>query len=63
MIKKFLNWLKQTFTPTRQKDEHIEFYEDMPKPDIPMHKEKELWSCDEHPKFKHRCPKCKGAPA
>jgi hypothetical protein len=39
MIKKFLNWLKKAITPHRQKDEHLEFYEDKVEPDVPMYVE------------------------
>ena len=28
MVNKIWNWIKQAITPHRQKDEHLEFYED-----------------------------------
>ena len=31
MINKIWNWIKQAVTPHRQKDEHLEFYEETPK--------------------------------
>ena len=31
-----------------KEDEHIEMYTE----------DKSEWYCDEHPKYKHRCPKC-----
>ena len=39
MIKKFLNWLKKAITQHRQKDEHLEFYEDQPESDVAMYVE------------------------
>ena len=41
MIKKFLNWIKGIFKPTRQEKEITKSF------------------CDEHNKYKHRCPKCR----
>ena len=29
MINKIWNWIKQAITPHRQKDEHLEFYEEV----------------------------------
>jgi len=43
MIKKILNWIKGVFKPTRQKQEQ----------------EITKGFCDEHNKYKHRCPKCR----
>ena len=39
MIKKIWNWIKKAITPHRQKDEHLEFYEDVPESDVPVYVE------------------------
>ena len=44
----FTKLLKKLFTPTRQKDEHLAFYEDIPEPEIAVFK------CTTHIKFKKR---------
>ena len=49
MIKFFLNWIKVAITPHRQKDEHLEFYENKKS------------HCDNCPKYKHRCSDCREA--
>jgi hypothetical protein len=49
MINKIWNWIKQAVTPHRQKDEHLQIYENKKS------------FCDEHPKYKHRCLKCQEA--
>ena len=38
-MNKIWNWIKKIITPHRQKDEHIEFYEDAPESDIPVYVE------------------------
>ncbi len=38
MINKIWNWIKQAIRPYRQKDEHLEFYEDVPEPSIKLEK-------------------------
>ena len=48
----FIKLLKKIFTPTGQKDEHLEFYEDIPKPEIPV------FRCSQHVRFKKSCPTC-----
>tara|TARA_R100001369_G_scaffold91436_2_gene132740 strand:- start:489 stop:665 length:177 start_codon:yes stop_codon:yes gene_type:complete len=50
----FIKLLKKLFTPTRQKDEHLSFYEDtaFAKPEIAVLK------CTTHIKFKKSCPIC-----
>ena len=61
MIKKIKNFIckllgiKQCACP--EEDEHIEYYTKTPEPEIPIYKE----HCDDCPKYKHRCPKCKEA--
>jgi hypothetical protein len=49
MIRFFLNWIKAAITPRRQKDEHLEFYEN------------KRSHCEKCPKYKHRCPDCREA--
>jgi len=49
MINFFLNWIKAAVTPRRQKDEHLEFYENKRN------------HCEKCPKYKHRCPDCREA--
>ena len=34
----FIKLLKKLFTPARQKDEHLAFYEDIPEPEITVFK-------------------------
>ena len=47
MIKKFLNWIKNIFKPQRQEiDAH----------EVILHPR---GFCNEHNKYKHRCPKCR----
>jgi hypothetical protein len=48
----FIKLLKKIFTPTKQKDEHLSFYEDMPEPEITVFK------CSQHVRFKKSCPTC-----
>ena len=38
-MKNIWNWIKNLFTPKKEKDEHLSLYEDMPESDIPMHVE------------------------
>ena len=39
MIKKFLNWIKNLYTPKEQMDPHEELYTVVPESDVPMHVE------------------------
>ena len=52
MINKIWNWIKQAITPHRQKDEHLEFYEDVPEPTIKVN------HCDTHTRFIKSCSAC-----
>ena len=47
MINKIWNWIKNIFKPEKQ-DPHMTLYEEVKK-----------GYCDEHSKYKHRCPKCR----
>ena len=47
----FIKLLKKLI-PSKEKDEHLSFYEDVPKPEIPVLK------CTTHIKFKKSCPIC-----
>jgi hypothetical protein len=49
MINKIWNWIKDAVTPHRQKDEHLQIYENKKS------------FCDNHSKYKHRCPDCQEA--
>jgi len=46
MINKIWNWIKNIFKPEKQ-DPHLTLYEEVKS------------YCDEHNKYKHRCPKCR----
>ena len=46
MINKIWNWIKQAIRPHRQKDEHLEFYEDVPEPNIKLEKIKRKYKKD-----------------
>ena len=46
MIRFFLNWIKVAITPHRQKDEHLELYEDVPEPSIKVEKIKRKYKKD-----------------
>ncbi len=46
MIKKFLNWIKNLYTPKEQMDAH----------EVMLHPR---GFCSDHNKYKHRCPKCR----
>ena len=47
----FIKLLKKLI-PSKEKDEHLSFYEDVPKPEIAVFK------CTTHIKFKKSCPIC-----
>ena len=53
MFTAFFMWIQDYWDQESEEDEHIEMYKE----------DKSKWYCDEHPKYKHRCPKCnpKGA--
>jgi len=46
MINKIWNWIKNIFKPEKQ-DPHLTLYEEVKS------------YCNEHNKYKHRCPKCR----
>ena len=46
MIKKFISWIKNLYTPKEQMDAH----------EVMLHPR---GFCSEHNKYKHRCPKCR----
>ena len=39
------------------KDEHLELYEDVPEPEVPVHEEKQM-HCGSHVRFRKSCPAC-----
>ena len=55
MIKKIWHKIKSLFTPKKEMDEHIEFYTNVPEPDVPMHKPEH---CSGHSRFRKSCPNC-----
>ena len=38
-------------------DEHIEFYTEVPEPEVPVHEEKQM-HCGSHLRFRKSCPTC-----
>ena len=57
MIKYILTIIKGWFTPKKTKDEHLVLYEDMPKPDVPVHVD----PCPRHTRFIQKCHMCVAA--
>jgi hypothetical protein len=53
---KIWNWIKNLFTP--QKDPHLVLYEDLPEPEIKVHKPTH---CSRHLRFMKSCLDCKAA--
>ena len=51
---KFVDWLFSW--QNEEKDEHLQLYEDVPEPEVPVEKEK--IQCNEHSRFKKSCPMC-----
>ena len=60
MIKKIKNFIAKIFgiKQCQCKDEHLELYEDVPEPEIPVHKEESRLHCSGHLRFKKSCPRC-----
>ena len=56
MFKKLWHKIKSLFTPTREIDEHEEFYVKVPKPNIPI-----VEICPRHTRFIQKCPMCVAA--
>jgi len=56
--KKFVNWLFSR--QKKEKDEHLQLYEDVPEPEVPMMVEEKI-QCNTHSRFKKSCPACKAA--
>jgi len=55
--KKIVNWLFSW--QKKEKDEHLELYEDVPEPEIKVEKtESEKIKCNTHSRFKKSCPIC-----
>ena len=65
MIKHFVNWIKAWIgVKDEEMDPHAELYLKGKESDVPVYKNEEAVSkghCDDHSKYKHRCPKCKEA--
>ena len=57
MIKKIINWVKNLFKKAEEKDPHLELYEDVPEPEVPVIL-KEKTKCNTHLRFKKSCPIC-----
>ena len=57
MIKKIKNFIAKIFgiKQCQCKDEHLELYEDVPEPDVPVHKPEH---CPSHLRFRKSCPAC-----
>ena len=53
--KKFVNWLFSW--QKKEKDEHLQLYEDVPEPEVPVIL-KEKTKCNTHLRFKKSCPIC-----
>ena len=51
---RFVNWL---FSWQEEKDPHLELYEDVPEPEVPVLVEKKN-KCNTHSRFKKSCPIC-----
>ena len=56
--KKFVNWLLNR--QKKEKDEHLQLYEDVPEPEVPMMVEEKI-QCNTHSRFKKSCPACRAA--
>ena len=56
--KKFVNWLLSR--QKKEKDEHLQLYEDVPEPEVPMMVEEKI-QCNTQSRFKKSCPACKAA--
>ena len=66
MIKKIIEKIKSWFIPKREIDPHEELYLKTPEPEVPVYKDEKTaikGFCNDHPKYKHRCPKCREAVA
>ena len=53
--KKFVNWLFDW--QKKEKDEHLQLYEDVPEPEVPVLVEEKI-KCNTHSRFKKSCPTC-----
>ena len=53
--KKFVSWLFDW--QKKEKDEHLQLYEDVPKPEVPVMVEEKI-KCNTHSRFKKSCPTC-----
>ena len=58
MIKKLIEKIFGKFCKCKkeEKDEHLQLYEDVPEPEVPVEKEK--IQCHTHSRFKKSCPLC-----
>ena len=53
---KFVGWLFSWQEQEEEKDEHLQLYEDVPEPEVPVEEEK--IQCHTHSRFKKSCPIC-----
>ena len=53
--KKIVNWLFSW--QKKEKDEHLQLYEDVPEPEVPVLVEEKI-KCNTHSRFKKSCPIC-----
>ena len=53
--KKIVNWLFSW--QKKEKDEHLQLYEDVPEPEVPVLVEEKI-KCNTHLRFKKSCPIC-----
>ena len=54
--KKFVDWLFD-WQKIKEKDEHLQLYEDVPEPEVPVLVEEKI-KCNTHLRFKKSCPTC-----
>ena len=53
---RFVTWLFSWQEQEEEKDEHLQLYEDVPEPEVPVEEEK--IQCNTHTRFKKSCPIC-----